>query len=101
MFDLEQNSKPAKKLLTAKQRSQMSDSTRETACSPRNRKSLIDFPYVDDYVVAPYRIYFAVTTEQVLTRIKDSIYPFKGNPLFLDQTIDLYGPLSIYFSLNT
>ena len=90
------------KLLTKQQRSHMSDSTKaDFSPSPRVRKSLIDFPYVDDYVVAPYRVYFEVTTEQVIERIKESIYPFNKNPLFLDANIDLYGPLWIYFTLNT
>lgn len=100
MFDEEQKPKHNLKLLNTMQRDNMSDSTKDGSALPKSRKSLIDFPYVDDYVVAPYRVYFEVTTSEVTGRIKDSIWPFSKTPLFMDSHIDLYGPLWIYFSLN-
>ena len=46
----------------------MSDSTAESLTVWRSRKSLIEIPYYDDYVVAPYRVYFNVSTDQVIGR---------------------------------
>ena len=44
----------------------MSDSTIESLTVWRSRKSLIEIPYYDDYFVAAYRVYFDVTTDQVI-----------------------------------
>jgi len=110
MFDIEKQ-KSAGGLLTRTQQSNMSDSTRDGSSTPKemfntrpyervSRKSLIEIPYVDDYLIAPYRIYFNVTTELVLERFQDSIMPLGKTPLFLESPVDLYGPLWIYFSLN-
>jgi hypothetical protein len=104
MNDDEERPKPGLKLLSQAQRDNMSDSTRAGSSPPRNRQSLIEIPYVEDYIISPYRIYFNVTTEQVWERIKDSIVPFGKRPIFgsgeLESPVDLYGPLWIYFSLN-
>ena len=99
MADLE---KPniKKKFLTKVQRDNMSDSTRDGSFEPRTRKSLIEVPYYEDWFLESYKEYFAVTTDQVIQRIQDSVFPFSKNPLFLDTRIDLYGPLWVYFTLN-
>jgi hypothetical protein len=44
-----------------------------------------------------YQKYFDVTTSQILTRLRKSIFPFFGGSIFEDGKPDLYGPFWIYF----
>lgn len=51
--------------------------------------------------VAAYKPYFDVDTQDVLERIKDSLFPFKGS--FNEKTSehpDLYVQLFFYFNFN-
>ena len=65
-----------RKLLTKIQRDNMSDSTADGSYVPKNRRSLIEIPYVEDYLIDPYKIYFAVSTDEVIERVKDFIASF-------------------------
>ena len=92
------------KLLKRFEQEAMSDATTEVSEKrkpvPRNRKSLIEFYYVDDYIISPYRVFFDITTTDVMNRMYKSIWPFDRTPLFLGQREDLYGPIWIYLTLN-
>ncbi|CAI2379849.1 unnamed protein product [Moneuplotes crassus] len=85
--------------LSKEQRSFMSDTVGESPKVEERRKTFFE-KICRCLTVDHYRIYFDVTQEQVLGRIKKSLFPFTGQPLFEDGKIDLYAPFWVYISLN-